>query len=138
MVGIERCLVRLFSGRGMVVGGGFLATPEVVLTCERVVRAALGLRGESSVEAGAAVTLDFPFLKSRPFSARVLRADAMEDIAVLRLEVDPPPTPVRPCWWTSGRPGAALSAPVASPKATPRASGPTASCAPPTPGAGSK
>lgn len=91
MVGIERCLVRFFSAKNTVVGAGFLAAPGIVLTCEHVVRAALGLLDETPVEASAAVNLDLPFLKSGPLPARVLKADAEKDIAVLRLEADPPP-----------------------------------------------
>ncbi|MCX8067093.1 MAG: trypsin-like peptidase domain-containing protein, partial [Anaerolineae bacterium] len=85
MVGMERCLVRVFSGSGAVVGAGFLAAPRIALTCAHVVRAASGV-----VEAGAAVSVDFPFLKTSRLSAVVLRADAEKDIAVLRLEADLP------------------------------------------------
>lgn len=87
---IRQCLVRFFSARSTVVGVGFLAAPDIVLTCEHVVRAALGLPEGTPVEAGTAVNLDFPFLKSGLLSARVFKADAEKDIAALRLEADPP------------------------------------------------
>ncbi|MFN3761904.1 MAG: trypsin-like peptidase domain-containing protein, partial [Anaerolineae bacterium] len=87
---MQPSLVRLFRERA-VIGAGFLAAPDIVLTCQHVVRAALGLAEGRPVEPGAGVTLDFPFLKSGPLPARVLQADAEKDIAVLRLEAELPP-----------------------------------------------
>lgn len=90
IVEIKRCLVRFSLAKSTFDRIGFLAAPGIVLTCEHVVRAVLGLSEKASVEAGAEVQLDFPFLKSGPLKARVLKADAEKDIAVLRLEADPP------------------------------------------------
>jgi len=79
MLALEKAIVRIYGPTGGIVGVGFLAAPDTLLTCCHVV-------GEA-VE----VTLDFPLLAAgRKRVAQVVHSDAERDVAVLRLE-DPPP-----------------------------------------------
>ena len=86
MLALEKAIVRIYSLAGGVVGAGFLAAPDTILTCHHVV-------GEATE-----VALDWPFLApGRKRLARVVHRDPQRDVAVLRSEEAPPPDaePVR-------------------------------------------
>ncbi len=81
---LEKAIVRIYDSSDSVKGVGFLAAPGIVLTCHHVV-------GEATE-----VTLDFPHLKSRKYTACLVQSDPETDIAALRLEETPPDAePVR-------------------------------------------
>lgn len=83
---------------GVAVGAGFLAGPDLVLTCAHVVSDALGLPREKTVAVGAVVAVDFPLVQDDGIegagppgrTAEVerwipIRPDGTGDLAVLRL-----------------------------------------------------
>ena len=78
MFAFEKAIVRIYDRAGRVIGAGFLAAQEIVLTCKHVV-------GQASE-----ATLDFPLVPGgRKQVARVIRRDPKRDVAVLRLEALP-------------------------------------------------
>jgi WD40 repeat protein len=102
MVSPGPAIVRVLDGGGRPVGGGFLVTPDVVVTCAHVVSRALGA-GTGTPPDGSGVEVDFPLhVRGRRFPARTVfarfdTADWSVDLAALRL-VDPPvpgPEPLR-------------------------------------------
>jgi len=78
MSAFEKAIVRIYDRAGRVIGAGFLAAPEIVLTCKHVV-------GQASE-----ATLDFPFVSTdRKQVAQVIHRDPERDVAMLRLEALP-------------------------------------------------
>ncbi|MEV0221699.1 trypsin-like peptidase domain-containing protein [Streptomyces sp. NPDC050704] len=57
---LASAVVRITGKDGEPVGAGFLAAPDLVLTCAHVVSDALGRPREETVTAGIEVTVDFP------------------------------------------------------------------------------
>jgi len=94
---LMRSMVRIYSIRGEVIGGGFLVSKKHILTCSHVIERALNLpRKTPSIPEGK-IYLDFPLLATQTrFIARVVfwlpmnRAQSIEDIAVLKLKNSPP------------------------------------------------
>lgn len=93
-------VIRLFDEAGESVGAGFLAAPDLVLTCAHVVSDALGVPREEPVAAGEEVHVGFP-LADRPTGEVLLakvehwiptRPDRTGDVAVLRLPAPVPGT----------------------------------------------
>ncbi len=79
MLALEKAIVRIYGAAGGIVGAGFLAAPDTLLTCHHVVGGA------------SEVVLDFPLLApGRKLVARVVRSDPEQDVAVLQLEAPPP------------------------------------------------
>ncbi|MGW7260730.1 nSTAND1 domain-containing NTPase [Streptomyces sp. NPDC054834] len=86
--GLASSIARIETQDGRTAGTGFIVAPGVLLTCAHVV----ALAGEGP---GGRVWLVFPHLPGTPrTTARVMpegwRAADSEDIAVLRLDKDPP------------------------------------------------
>ncbi|WP_329558431.1 trypsin-like peptidase domain-containing protein [Streptomyces uncialis] len=82
---------------GRPVGVAFLIPDRLLLTCAHVVASTAGLRDDAPLPESLPVTLDFPLLPGRPeatasvhFSVPVA-ADSSGDVAVLRLDAEPPP-----------------------------------------------
>ncbi|MGW0655430.1 nSTAND1 domain-containing NTPase [Streptomyces umbrinus] len=91
-------VVCVYGADGVAVGAGFLAGPDLVLTCAHVVSDALGLPREKTVAVGAVVAVDFPLVQGDGIegagppgcTAEVerwipIRPDGTGDLAVLRL-----------------------------------------------------
>lgn len=81
---ILRYLVRIQSKNRNTIGAGFLAAPDIVLTCEHVVRKALDFSEWSPQEKEAAIPL-YLCSNERLVFATVEKIDPEKDIAVLRL-----------------------------------------------------
>jgi WD40 repeat protein len=88
---LEAGIVRVLGGEGQVLGGGFLAGPEEVVTCAHVVAQALGLPDGERPSPDAEVWLDFPLVAlGEKVAARVAvwqapQPDNTGDIAGLSL-----------------------------------------------------
>lgn len=92
----KRSLARIYNQSNKVIGAGFLAKGDYILTCAHVVRQALKKSAEKvSVEQkliGQEVQLKFPFAKgSKVLSARVQVHVPQDDLAGLQL-LDPVPS----------------------------------------------
>lgn len=93
---LQHALVRVRKHDGEPVGAGLLVADRLVLTCAHVINQALGVADESQIQPSEAVRLDFPFLPSEPYMAKVVRwipvaQDGSGDIAGLALSTAPPP-----------------------------------------------
>lgn len=93
---VEAAVVRIRSGDS-VVGAGFLAGPNRILTCAHVVADALGLREVPAEPPGANVDVDFPLVDGPPFQASVVGESwrgiddtGRGDVAGLLLTGEPP------------------------------------------------
>ncbi|HAG84204.1 MAG TPA: serine protease [Cyanobacteria bacterium UBA12227] len=90
-------IVRIFHANGLVVGAGFLVSPQYVLTCAHVVAQALCIP-ENSIEVPTGlIELDFPLiaagnkLKAQVVFWRAVDSSVVgEDIAGLKLEGELP------------------------------------------------
>lgn len=100
---LEPSIVRIRKSNGTVVGAGFLVQEKYVLTCAHVVAQALGISLYTPEKPLEDVHLDFPsiepgkILKARVVIWREVQENNSfpppedgEDIAVLKLETDPP------------------------------------------------
>ena len=93
---LQYALVRVRKHDGEPVGAGLLVAEGLVLTCAHVINQALGVADDSQGQPSEAVRLDFPFLPSEPYVAKVVRwipvaQDGSGDIAGLALSAVPPP-----------------------------------------------
>src|SRR2546423_933098 len=69
----EASVVRIFTANGVVVGTGFLAAKDTVLTCAHIIAAALKLDRDTLNTPTEAVLLDFPLVApANYFPAHVL------------------------------------------------------------------
>ncbi|MFD4234469.1 trypsin-like peptidase domain-containing protein [Streptomyces sp. NPDC058542] len=90
---LNAAVVRVRGGNGAIAGGGFLVTPDRVLTCAHVVSDALARGRDLDVAVGAEVLIEFPLADGpgeRHFVAEVEQWIPEEpkhcgDVAVLRL-----------------------------------------------------
>src|SRR5260370_12800330 len=102
---LKSAIVRILSDAGKVVGAGFLANENTVLTCAHVVAQALGVSQAAAEMPSVGVEFDFTLVApGNVFSARVVcwfpvqtgtlggatTADKSEDIAVLELSAKLP------------------------------------------------
>ncbi|GAA4635488.1 hypothetical protein GCM10023196_081180 [Actinoallomurus vinaceus] len=98
---LDAAMLRIHDANGDPVGGGFLVTPELALTCAHVVSAALGTDDGTRPDASARLRLDLPLLPTAPSAeasvehwvpaAEQGRATGTPgDVAVLRLHGSPP------------------------------------------------
>jgi hypothetical protein len=105
-------IARISHANGVVVGAGFLVSPQYALTCAHVVTQALGLPQNTTETPAGSIDLDFPLIaagqkiKAEVIFWRPVNLSAVgEDIAGLKLEGDLPETaqPVRLVaaedWW---------------------------------------
>jgi V8-like Glu-specific endopeptidase len=90
-------IIRIFHANGAVVGAGFLASPEYVLTCAHVVTTALGIANNTAQAPTGSIDLDFPLVApGQKIKAQVVFWQPMnlsvvgEDIAGLKLEGELP------------------------------------------------
>ncbi|MEZ4644869.1 MAG: hypothetical protein R3E31_19420 [Chloroflexota bacterium] len=96
---IQTAIVRIKTADNVIVGAGFLATENHILTCAHVVSDALGQPRQEMP--GAPVLLDFPFIAPGEKVTAVVtlwrpkRPDGTGDIAGLELQA-PPPVGARP------------------------------------------
>ena len=98
----DAAIVRIFDDHGEVIGAGFLAGPEIVITCAHVVADALGF-DESTTDGpiGTRIQLDFPRVKpghtvhSEVVRWHRLEGDGSGDLAGLKL-VEPVPAGAGP------------------------------------------
>jgi V8-like Glu-specific endopeptidase len=93
---LQHALVRVHKHDGEPVGAGLLVADRLVLTCAHVINQALGVADDNQAQPSEAVRLDFPFLPSEPYVARVVRwipvaQDGRGGIAGLALSAAPPP-----------------------------------------------
>lgn len=94
---LEASLVRIRTATGLIVGAGFLVGARQILTCARVVAAALDLADDTAEKPQVLLSLDFPHVApGQLLTAHVMlwwspRADGGDDIAGLELDNDPPP-----------------------------------------------
>jgi hypothetical protein len=95
---INPAIIRILK-HGEPVGAGCLVRECYAVTCAHVVTDALDLDRGIVEQPSQLVSLDFPFLRTDPFEARVVRwlayqatvpADGRSDIAVLELTELPP------------------------------------------------
>lgn len=78
MHALDKAVVRIYGPAGGIVGAGFLAAADLILTCHHVVKA-------------SEVALDFPlWAAGQRCRAQLIRDDEARDIAVLRLLGKPP------------------------------------------------
>ncbi|WP_433188109.1 trypsin-like peptidase domain-containing protein [Actinoallomurus sp. CA-150999] len=95
---LDTAMLRIHDASGEPVGGGFLVTPELALTCAHVVSAALGADRGTRPDASARLRLDLPLLPSAPSVEASVEhwvppaagAETLGDVAVLRLHESPP------------------------------------------------
>ena len=105
-------IIRISHANGAVVGAGFLVSPQCVITCAHVVTEAVGIPQNTTQAPTSSINLDFPLIAAgRKIQAQVVfwqpvnPSEVGEDIAVLKLESEPPDTvqPVRLVtaedWW---------------------------------------
>ncbi|MBR8835877.1 MAG: trypsin-like peptidase domain-containing protein [Stigonema ocellatum SAG 48.90 = DSM 106950] len=105
-------ITRISHRNGVVVGAGFLVSPQCVITCAHVVTEALGIPQNTTQAPTSSINLDFPLIAAgQKIQAQVVfwqpvnPSEVGEDIAVLKLEHEPPDTvqPVRLVtaedWW---------------------------------------
>ncbi len=90
---LQTSAVRIFDhADGSVVGAGFLADTNIVLTCAHVIASALSIAETSPSCPKQSIILDFPLVEARKWlTAKVVhwvevKADGSGDIAVLRLD----------------------------------------------------
>ena len=95
-------VARLWSDEGSVAGAGFLAPRGVVVTCAHVVNAALGHQQLRREEPRGEIRIDLPWGAGKkefrgsivawrpPVAPDMRRPDPCVDIAVLRLDDEPP------------------------------------------------
>jgi hypothetical protein len=82
---LDQCIVRIFGTGETIIGGGLLIGPRAVITCEHVVRAALGLR-EGEAAPAADVVFDFPMLAPhQKLRARIVVWQPEQDLAGLEI-----------------------------------------------------
>ncbi|GAB2719166.1 nSTAND1 domain-containing NTPase [Nocardia thraciensis] len=100
--------VRIISGAGTVVGGGFVIGPHSIATCAHVVAEALDTDPEDPRAPRLPVTIDFPLhVGGGRAAARVRRwapisPDGRGDVAVLDIvEGSPGPLAAPPFWMTT-------------------------------------
>lgn len=87
----ELSIARIHTADGAIVGAGFLVTEQQVLTCAHVVTRALNSPNHVSSLPQAEVHLDFPLVAPGDvLIAKVIRWYPKEDVAVLRLNGNPP------------------------------------------------
>lgn len=105
-------IIRISHANGAVVGAGFLVSPQCVITCAHVVTEAVGIPQNTTQAPTSSINLDFPLIAAgRKIQAQVVfwqpvnPSEVGEDIAVLKLESEPPDT-VQPMrlvtaedWW---------------------------------------
>jgi tetratricopeptide (TPR) repeat protein len=95
---LEASIVRIFADDGAIVGAGFLAAENIVLTCAHVIAGALKLAtDEETPTQTTLIHLDFPLvaagcmLKAQVTFWQPPKSGGGGDIAVLHLKSAPPP-----------------------------------------------